>query len=101
MTLNVIIKNTADWVGYLHTILGAHVNWAFVQMDGPTMQFAVDWRKNKTARQMPWGMHAWNIDWDIDKTVSYLNNFVSAKNGTSLYIIQNTVTMKYWYKPTS
>ena len=27
MTFNVIIKNT---------------NWAFVQMDGPTMQFAVD-----------------------------------------------------------
>lgn len=42
MTLNVIIKNTAVWVGYLHTILGAHVNWAFVKMDGPTMQFAVD-----------------------------------------------------------
>ena len=57
------------------------------------MQFAVDW--------MPWGLHAWNTDWDIDKTVIYLNNFVSAENSTSLYIIQNTVTMKYWYKPTS
>ena len=42
MTFNVIIKNTIVWVGYLHTILGAHVNWAFVEMDGPTMQFAVD-----------------------------------------------------------
>lgn len=58
MTFNIIIKNTIVWVGYLHTILRAHVSWAFVQMDGPTMQYALDWRKNKTARQMPWGMHA-------------------------------------------
>ena len=27
------------------------------------------------------------IDWDIDKTIIHLNNFVSTKNGTSLYII--------------
>lgn len=86
MTFNVIIKNTIVGWGICTLFWGPMLAGLLYKWMVPPCNLHLTEEKIKLPDKCL-GECMLEIDWDIDNTIIYLNNFVSAKNSTSLYII--------------